>query len=178
MALRREGGDREAQSGSTELKCGEFKCDAESESPRRPIHEEEADGHGGEEVTRVGDEYYPSLLLRFAFISHHLSFFPIIYLSLYPIFHLFLQILEGIFPVKLVFSFRESFVSQGIFMFCLGIFYALIGVKLVLDIIIFGVLLGLLSLKQQSQKRNRAKPSPSPSPPLNSLTAASSPRLS
>lgn len=88
--------------------------------------------------------------------------------SLYSIFHLFLQILEGIFPVKLVFSFRESFVSQGIFMFCLGIFYALIGVKLVLDIIIFGVLLGLLSLSVHlnTNLKNETEPN---TPPLPSI---------
>lgn len=50
MALQRKGSDREVEPGSAELGRGEFERGAEGESARGPVHEEEADRYGGEEV--------------------------------------------------------------------------------------------------------------------------------
>lgn len=54
MALQRKGSDREVEPESDELGCGKFERGAESESTRGPVHEEEADGYGGEKVACVG----------------------------------------------------------------------------------------------------------------------------
>lgn len=112
MALQREGGDREAESGSAQLERSEFgRGGAESESARGPVHEKEANWYGGEEIADACRVFFP---LFFSF----LFFLFILYLF-------FLSYSLLICFCKLEEEYSFSAFLGGPFPFHKGIFYRL-----------------------------------------------------